>query len=124
MPKLSQALWLVAIASILLRPLVSFPMGVSPTPVPASYPHVSFCFPKGKAFLGGILHSAHTRLLPSHYPLLLVLDNLLSRVQCCHRVHKLVVGSRPNAAVYLSSGAAKFVTGVVLPVDGGASIGF
>jgi len=29
-----------------------------------------------------------------------------------------------NAAVYLSSGAAKFVTGVVLPVDGGASIGF
>jgi len=28
------------------------------------------------------------------------------------------------AAVYLSSAAAKFVTGVVLPVDGGASIGF
>lgn len=29
-----------------------------------------------------------------------------------------------NAAVYLSSEAAKFVTGVVLPIDGGASIGF
>ena len=29
-----------------------------------------------------------------------------------------------HAAVYLASDAAKFVTGVVLPVDGGASIGF
>jgi NAD(P)-dependent dehydrogenase (short-subunit alcohol dehydrogenase family) len=28
------------------------------------------------------------------------------------------------AAVYLTSSAAKFVTGVILPVDGGASIGF
>jgi gluconate 5-dehydrogenase len=28
------------------------------------------------------------------------------------------------AAVYLCSPAAQFVTGVVLPIDGGASIGF
>jgi gluconate 5-dehydrogenase len=29
-----------------------------------------------------------------------------------------------RAAVYLSSDAAAFVTGAILPVDGGASIGF
>jgi gluconate 5-dehydrogenase len=28
------------------------------------------------------------------------------------------------AAVYLASKAAQFVTGIVLPVDGGVSIGF
>jgi gluconate 5-dehydrogenase len=28
------------------------------------------------------------------------------------------------AAVYLASPAAKFVTGTIMPVDGGASIGF
>ena len=28
------------------------------------------------------------------------------------------------AAVYLWSPAAKFVTGVILPIDGGASMGF
>ncbi len=29
-----------------------------------------------------------------------------------------------SAAVYLCSPAARFVTGVILPVDGGVSIGF
>ena len=29
-----------------------------------------------------------------------------------------------NAAVYLCSAAAQFVTGVILPIDGGVSIGF
>jgi gluconate 5-dehydrogenase len=28
------------------------------------------------------------------------------------------------AAVYLSSSAARFITGVLLPLDGGVSIGF
>jgi gluconate 5-dehydrogenase len=34
------------------------------------------------------------------------------------------VRTRCWAAVYLCSPAAKFVTGAVLPVDGGASTGF
>jgi NAD(P)-dependent dehydrogenase (short-subunit alcohol dehydrogenase family) len=29
-----------------------------------------------------------------------------------------------NAALYLANGEARYVTGVVLPVDGGNSIGF
>jgi NAD(P)-dependent dehydrogenase (short-subunit alcohol dehydrogenase family) len=33
-------------------------------------------------------------------------------------------GDVAAAALFLASGAAKFITGVVLPVDGGNSIGF
>ncbi|MFI5072497.1 MAG: SDR family NAD(P)-dependent oxidoreductase [Terriglobales bacterium] len=46
---------------------------------------------------------------------------ILSRTPLARFGHACDVG---RAAVYLSSAAADFVTGVVLPVDGGASIGF
>jgi NAD(P)-dependent dehydrogenase (short-subunit alcohol dehydrogenase family) len=49
------------------------------------------------------------------------LEKILARTPLGRVGEPLDVG---YAAVYLSSPAAKFVTGVVLPVDGGASIGF
>ena len=49
------------------------------------------------------------------------LEKILSRTPLGHVGEPLDVG---YAAAYLCSPAAKFVTGVVLPVDGGASIGF
>ena len=49
------------------------------------------------------------------------LEKILSRTPMGRVGEPLDVG---HAAVYLCSTAAKFVTGVVLPVDGGASIGF
>lgn len=49
------------------------------------------------------------------------LQKILSRTPLGRVGKTLDVG---NAAVYLSSPAAGFVTGVCLPVDGGASIGF
>jgi len=49
------------------------------------------------------------------------LEKILSRTPLGRVGEPLDVG---YAAVYLCSPAAKFVTGVVLPVDGGASIGF
>ena len=49
------------------------------------------------------------------------LQKILSRIPLGRVGEPLDVG---YAAVYLCSLAAKFVTGVVLPVDGGASIGF
>jgi gluconate 5-dehydrogenase len=49
------------------------------------------------------------------------LQKILARTPLGHLGEALDVG---YAAVYLCSAAAKFVTGVVLPVDGGASIGF
>jgi len=49
------------------------------------------------------------------------LEKILSRTPMGRVGESLDVG---HAAVYLCSPAAKFVTGVVLPVDGGASIGF
>jgi NAD(P)-dependent dehydrogenase (short-subunit alcohol dehydrogenase family) len=49
------------------------------------------------------------------------LQKILSRTPLGRVGEAMDVG---NAAVYLSSSAARFVTGVCLPVDGGASIGF
>ncbi len=49
------------------------------------------------------------------------LRKILDRTPLARVGEPLDVG---HAAVYLCSPAAKFVTGVVLPVDGGASIGF
>ena len=49
------------------------------------------------------------------------LQKILSRTPLGRVGEAIDVG---YAAVYLSSPAAKFVTGIVLPVDGGASIGF
>lgn len=46
---------------------------------------------------------------------------ILSRTPLARFGQPLDVG---RAAVYLSSAAAEFLTGVILPVDGGASIGF
>lgn len=48
-------------------------------------------------------------------------DKVLSRTPMGHMGEPNDIGW---AAVYLSSPAAKFVTGTVLPIDGGASIGF
>ena len=49
------------------------------------------------------------------------LEKILARTPLGRVGEPLDVG---YAAAYLCSPAAKFVTGVVLPVDGGASIGF
>ena len=46
---------------------------------------------------------------------------VLSRIQMGRMGDPSDIG---NAAVYLSSPAAAYVTGVTLPVDGGASVGF
>jgi NAD(P)-dependent dehydrogenase (short-subunit alcohol dehydrogenase family) len=48
-------------------------------------------------------------------------ERILARTPLGHFGEPQDIG---QAAVYLASAAAKFVTGVVLPVDGGASIGF
>lgn len=48
-------------------------------------------------------------------------DRILSRTPLCRFGASEDIGS---AAVYLSSPAGSFVSGVVLPVDGGALIGF
>jgi gluconate 5-dehydrogenase len=49
------------------------------------------------------------------------LEKILSRTPMGRVGEPMDVG---HAAVYLCSPAAKFVTGVVLPVDGGAAVGF